>query len=154
MTASERADRERLLVVPRVAPPEPARDGEEPRYLLVRWADWPQPALLSIAPPAASDSLDDAVATLLHARLRVAVDGPVRVGTGRVPVRMAQPRFGLGGTTGWLRPAVVDVRGEPEPDALLGGYDSLTLAEALAALSTEVERTVLRDGAALFGAEQ
>jgi hypothetical protein len=137
---------ERFLVVARTS----GHEGDEARYLLVRWADWPQPALLSVAPPAANDSLDDAIATLLDARLRVSVDGPVRLGRERVPVRMPQPRFGLGGTTGWLRPAAVEVSGEPETDALLGGYDALTLAEALAALSTEVERSVLREGAALF----
>jgi hypothetical protein len=150
MPEPERPDHERLLVVPRCVPSEASADGEEPRYLLVRWADWPQPALLSIAPPAEHDSLDAAVATLLGARLRVSVDGPARVGAERVPVRMAQPRFGLAGTTGWLRPLAVQVSGEPEIDALLGGYDSLTLAEALAALSTEVERTVLRQAAGLF----
>jgi hypothetical protein len=141
-----RPSEERFLIVARTA----GHQAEEPRYLLVRWADWPQPALLSIAPPAANDSLEAAVATLLDARLRVSVHGAVRLGGDRVPVRMAQPRFGLGGTTGWLRPAAVEVSGEPETDALLGGYDTLTLTEALAALSTEVERTVLREGAALF----
>lgn len=141
---AERPEAERLLVISR----QVVVEGAEPRYLLVRWPDWPHPALLSIAPPGAEDDLDDAVASLLKARLRVS-SGAVRLGTTRVPVRMPQPRFGLV-STGWLRPAAVEVSGEPETDALLEGFEALTAAEALAALTTDVERAVFREGAALF----
>jgi hypothetical protein len=141
---AERPEAERLLVISRQA----AVAGAEPRYLLVRWPDWPHPALLSIAPPGAADDLDEAVASLLDARLHVS-SGPVRLGARRVPVRMPQPRFGLV-TTGWLRPAAVEVSGDPETDALLEGFDALTHEEALAALTTDVERAVFREGAALF----
>lgn len=145
MPEPQRPAPERLLIVSRQA----GRDGEEPRYLLVRWPDWPHPALLSIAPPEANDTLEDAVASLLGARLHVAAHGPVRLGSKRLPVRMPQPRYGAM-TTGWLRPAAVEVTGDPEADALLDGYEALTLEEALAALTTDVERAVFREGAALF----
>lgn len=137
---------ERLLVVPRAA----GFDGEEPRFFLVRWADWPQPALLSMAPPGPHDDLDEALATLLGARLRVSPQGPARLGTRRLPVRMKRPSYGSNGVTGWLRPVAVEVAGEPEVDALLDGCDACTLDQALAALSTDVERAVLREAAQLF----
>ncbi len=139
-----RPEAERLLVISRQAEVE----GTEPRYLLVRWPDWPHPALLSIARPGAEDDLDAAVASLLDARLRVS-SGAVRLSATRVPVRMPQPRFGRV-STGWLRPAAVEVSGQPQTDALLEGFESLTLEEALAALTTDVERAVFREGAALF----
>lgn len=129
---------ERLLIAPVLTGP----DGE-PRFVLVRWADWPTPALLSLAPPGPSDSLEDAVRDLLSARLQLTLTGTPRMAEVRVPVRMGSPRFGFTGT-GWLRAVVAPVAGEPVPDALLAGADVLTLDEALAALSTEVERTLLR----------
>lgn len=131
---------ERLLLVPVL----PAVDGGSPRFVLVRWADWPYPALLSLAPPASSDHLEDAVTDILSARLQLEVAGPPRLTDLRVPVRMGAARFGFTGT-GWLRAVVVPVRGEPQPDALLAGVDVLTFDEALTALSTEVERMLLRD---------
>ncbi len=136
---------ERLLLVPMLT----SADGE-PRVVLVRWADWPYPALLSLAPPGPSDRLEDAVADLLSARLQLEVTAPPRLTEQRVPVRMGAPRFGFSGT-GWLRAVVVPVRGEPQPDALLAGVDVLTLDEALAALTTEVERMLLRSAAAGSG---
>ncbi|MBX7111162.1 MAG: hypothetical protein K1X87_04860 [Dehalococcoidia bacterium] len=140
-------DVERLLIVARLA--SEGGGDEEPRYLFVRWPDWPHPALLSIEPPAATDTLEDAVGSLLRARLDVGVRGTVRVSSERVPVRMPLRRYGTSGT-GWLRAALVDVAGEPEPDALLEGFEALTLAEALAALPTDVERAVLRGAAELL----
>lgn len=138
---------ERLLIVARLA--SEAGDEEEPRYLFVRWPDWPHPALLSIDPPGSTDTLDDAVGTLLQARLAVTVQGAVRVASERVPVRMPLRRYGTAGT-GWLRGAAVEVAGEPQADALLEGFEALTLEEALAALPTDVERAVLRGASALL----
>ncbi len=138
-------DVERLLVVARLSE-EPG--GGEPRYLFVRWPDWPHPALLSIDPPAATDTLEDAVGGLLRARLQVTLTGPVRLTSTRVPVRMALRRYGASGT-GWLRGAVVEVAGVPEPDALLEGFEALTLDEAVVALPTDIERAVLREAAGL-----
>lgn len=136
---------ERILVVPRLV----ATGDAEPRYLFVRWADWPYPALLSVEPPRADDTIEDAVGSLLQARLHVALRGPVRLASMRLPVRMPMPRYGAVGV-GWLRPAAVEVEGDPAPDALLEGFELLTLDEALAALPTDVERAALREAAALF----
>ena len=141
--AAEDERAERLLVAPRLEVAGGAR------YLLVRWADWPHPALLSLAPPHPGDSLEEAVATLLHARLGLRCEGAPRAAGVRVPVRLAHPRFG-GHGLGWLRPVAVRVGGEPQPDALLEGVDALTLEQALQALPTEVERTILREAAKLF----
>ena len=144
MVAAEDHERpERLLVAARLD------DAEGARYLLVRWPDWPYPALLSLAAPGAHDSLEDAVTTLLLARLRVRCQGPPRQSAVRVPVRLAHPRFG-GQGLGWLRAVAVSVVGEPEPDALLEDVQALSLPEALEALPTDIERTVLREAASLF----
>jgi hypothetical protein len=135
---------ERLLVAARLAA---AGEGEEARYVFVRWEDWPHPAMLSLAPPGANEQLSEAVARVL-ARLNLRCAEP-RVASERVPVRMAHPRFG-GEGLGWLRPLAVTVEGEPEPDALLAGVELLSYDRALEELPTEVERTVLRAAAKLF----
>ncbi len=137
---------ERLLVVPVLD-----ADGSEPRFLLVRWADWPQPTMLSMPPPAAHDTLDEAVTALLVARLGLQPSGPARVSTHRVPVRMDAPRLGFTGT-GWLRAVVVPVVGEADEaqcDSLLEGAEAFSLEAGTAALSTEVERMLLRSAAEL-----
>ena len=134
---------ERLLIAARL------RAAGDDRYLLARWPDWPHPALLSLAAPRERDSLVDAVSTLLHARMRVRCEGEPLAGAQRVPVRMTHPRFG-GGGLGWLRAVAVTVSGEPQPDALLEGVEAFSLEQALEALPTEVERTLLRQGAELF----
>jgi hypothetical protein len=56
---------ERLLIAARL------QGAGDDRYLLVRWPDWPHPALLSLAAPRERDSLAAAVSTLLQARMRV-----------------------------------------------------------------------------------
>ena len=134
---------ERLLVAARLA----ATDGEDARYVFVRWEDWPHPAMLSLAPPGDNEQLSEAVARVL-ARLNLRCAEP-RVASKRVPVRMAHPRFG-GDGLGWLRPLAVTVEGEPEPDALLAGVELLSYDRALEELPTEVERTVLRAAEQLF----
>lgn len=134
---------ERLLVVPQL------NEGEETRYLLVRWPDWPHPALLSIAAPTSRDIIDEAVSDLIRARLRVDCNGTPRASSMRIPVRMAHPRFG-GDGLGWLRPVAVRISDAPEPDALLEGVHELELKEALDLLPTEVERTVLKEASRLF----
>jgi hypothetical protein len=134
---------ERLLVAARLA----ASEGEQARYVFVRWEDWPYPAMLSLAPPGSNETLSEAVASLLR-RLNLRTAEP-RVAEERVPVRMAHPRFG-GEGLGWLRPLAVTVEGEPEPDAMLAGVEMLPYEQALEALPTDVERTVLRAAATLF----
>jgi hypothetical protein len=144
LTAQEiaAATPERLLVVPVLRV-----DGES-RFVLARWPDWPHPTLLSLAPPAAHDTLDETVASVVWARLGLTAEGPARMAAPRIPVRMGSPRLGLN-TTGWLRGVLQPVSGEPEVDVLLEGFEVLPLHEALAALPTEVERTVLSAAAAL-----
>ena len=132
---------ERLLVAARLA------NGQGERYVFVRYDDWPHPAMLSLAPPGGGEQLSEAVARVL-ARLNLRAAEP-RTAAERVPVRMVHPRFG-GEGLGWLRPLAVVVEGEPEPDALLAGVETLPYEQALGALPTEVERTVLRAASALF----
>ena len=134
---------ERLLIAAR----QDRTDG--PRYLFVRWPDWPHPAMLSLAEPPRWDNVRDAVADLLAARLSVTCTEEPRRASTRVPVRMAHPRMG-GDGVGWLRPVVVTVEGEPAPDALLEGVEALTVEQAVEQLPTEVERIVLLQAAALF----
>ena len=145
---AERADPpderpERLLIVAR----QERADG--PRYLFARWPDWPHPAMLSLALPPRWDSVRDAVADLLAARLSVTCAEEPRRASTRVPVRMAHPRMG-GDGVGWLRPVAVTVEGDPAPDALLERVEALTVEQALEQLPTEVERIVLRQAEALF----
>lgn len=136
---------ERLLIAARLEQP-----GTEPRYLLARWPDWPHPSLLSVAAPRALDSLDALVADTLRARFSVECVTPPMAATTRRPARMPHPRFG-GDGLGWVRAVAVRVEGAPTSDALLAGVDALSLEDALAALSTDLERAVLREAAALLG---
>ncbi len=144
----ETADPERLSLVP-VLLDETGETDAEPRFVLVRWPDWPPPAMLSMVPPGAYYTLADAAASLLDGRLRLTVAGEPRIAARRIPVRMPAPRMGLNGT-GWLRAVLVPVSGTPEPDSLLDGFVLLTRSEALATLSTEVERMLLQDAADLL----
>ena len=147
---------ERLLVAARLqtgleagVETEPGAD-DAPRYVFVRWEDWPHPAMLSIALPGVSEDLPHAVQTLMgRLNLTVSANGALKTAEQRIPVRMAHPRFG-GSELGWLRPLAVSVTGEPQPDAMLEGVELLALDQALEALPTEVERTVLRAADALF----
>jgi hypothetical protein len=54
---------------------------------------------------------------------------------------------------GWLRAAAVRVTGAPEPDALLEAVLELTLEEALASLTSDIERELLARAARLLGDE-
>ncbi len=66
------------------------------------------------------------------------------------PARMAHPYTG-GPNVGLLRAVAVEVAGEPEPDALVEAVETLTPADAEAALPTDLERAIFRDGVALLG---
>jgi hypothetical protein len=137
-------DPERLIVVPRIE-----GDDGTPRYLFMRWSDWPPPAMLSVARPSEEAALGEAVASALQARMSVECVGEPCVSATRLPVRMPHPRMG-GDGPGWLRAVAVRVRGEPRPDALIDEVVALPLEEALEQLTTEVERQLVREGAALF----
>src|SRR5690606_2141921 len=111
---------ERYLLVVRHLEAGQAAADESARYLFARWPDWPHPAMLSLSPPHPDEGLRDAVASLLRARLGVALEGEPRLSDTRTPARMRHPRVGFEGL-GWLRAVSADVRGEPEPDGLLDG---------------------------------
>ncbi len=126
------------------------RPAEPPRYLLVRWRDWPPPALLSLNPPADLVGLEQAIAETLTHRIGVQLSGTPLFGQTRHPVRMRRGSQGSEGM-GWLRVAAVRAVGMPEPDVLLEAVLELDLDEALAALSSDVERAALVEAAGLLG---
>jgi hypothetical protein len=138
-----RPDPERLLLVPRL------ETAGGPRYLLVCWRDWPPPALLSLQPPAEPSALRAAVAETLEHRIGVRVVGEPAFSGDRRPARMQLPSRG-GEGMGWLRAAAVRVEGEPTPDSLLESVLALPLEDALAAVTSDVERELFRRAAALL----
>jgi hypothetical protein len=148
--ATPRPDPERLVIAARLE-----RPGEPPRYLLVRWRDWPPPALLSVEAPAAPNAGEAglaaraAVEETLAYRLGVRCI-ETRFATERLPARMRRGVRG-GEGLGWLRAAAVRVDGDPHPDALLDEVLALPPAEALAALTSDVERRVFAEAARLLG---
>lgn len=137
---------ERLLIAPVVRAPEGVR------YLLLRWPDWPHPALLPAPAPGPHQTLSDAVATAVRARLGIDCEGDPVASEVRVPARLPHPRTG-GHGPGFLRPVLATVSGDPVPDALLAGVETFSIDEALLALPTEIERTVLREAARLLDGE-
>lgn len=134
---------ERLLIAPII------RTAEGDRCLLLRWPDWPHPALLPAATPGPHETLNDAVATAVRARLGMDCEGGPVASEVRIPARLADPRTG-GQGPGFLRPVVAVVRGDPVPDALLEGVETLPIDEALRVLPTEIERAVLREALRLL----
>lgn len=140
-----RPDPQRMVLVARLE-----RPGEAARYLLVRWRDWPQPALLSLDPPADPEALQQAIAETLGHRIGMQVAGPALISDERQPVRMRRTSRG-GEGMGWLRVAAVRVEGTPEPDALLEGVLELSLPEALNTLASDIERQALAGAARLLG---
>lgn len=138
------SDPERLLVAPLLE-----RPGEEPRYLLLRWPDWPPPALLSVESRSSIDSPASAVVEAVAARMGVSCTEPPRFSDLRMPVRMRQPQRGRE-EVGWLRAVAVRVEGNPAADALIEAVVALPLDQALASLTTDVERTVLEAAARLL----
>lgn len=144
---------ERYLVVARYLDSDAASgaaDGvAEPRYLFARWADWPFPAMLALAPPALDETLADALARVLWARFAARTVDTPRAGAERTPARMPHPHTGVDGM-GWLRAVAVTVEGELAPDALLDGFALLTAQEARGALPSDVERLVFASGLTLF----
>ncbi len=87
---------------------------------------------------------------ILWHRIGVAAVGPLALTPQRQPVRMSKKSRG-GEGLGWLRAALVPVEGDPQPDPLLDEVVALTLDEALRALTSDVERLLLRRAAALAG---
>ncbi len=135
------ADPERILLV--------VRRAEDGTVLLARWPEAPRPMLLSLDAPHPDEGFAVGIARLLDARLAVSAGEP-RLHAERLPVRMRHPVKG-GETTGFLRVAAVEVRGDPQADGALGGFDALPAAAAHDALSTDLERRALALGLALLG---
>ena len=137
---------ERLLLVPLLSSAPAAagesRAAEGERCLLVRLAGAERASLLAMDGPGVGETLAEAVASVLHARLGLRALTEPRVAAGRVPARLPQPRRGASGP-GWLRAVVVRVEGEPAPGPLLDEVLALPFDEAARALPTDAERRVL-----------
>ncbi|MDA1010386.1 MAG: hypothetical protein DWG80_04045 [Chloroflexi bacterium] len=130
-----------LLVVRRI---------EDGSYLLARRPESPVLSMLSTAPPHRDEGFEAGIASLLWARLGLGVAGrPVRSEHAH-PARMGHPYTG-GPSMGLLRAVAVEVTGEPAPDALVESLEMLDDEEAWAALTTDLERAVFRDGVELLG---
>ncbi|MSP21422.1 MAG: hypothetical protein EXR66_00085 [Dehalococcoidia bacterium] len=142
---TRRPEPERFIIAARLE-----AGGEPSKYLLVRWRDWPPPALLSVEAPAHSEAAAAAVEETIAYRLGVRCIAGALLGETRTPARMRQGARG-GDGMGWLRAAAVRVEGEPVPDALLEEVLALTIDEALAALTSDVERQVFLEAAGLLG---
>lgn len=141
-------------------PPDPAapperlllviRRREDGSFLLVRREAGAPLTMLSTTPPARGEGLVAGIASLVRTHLAVSLQGAPTPAEEQRPARMEQPYRG-GPGLGLLRAVAVEVTGEPVTDALYDSCEALSSAEAEAALSTDLERLVFRDGVALFG---
>lgn len=142
-----RLEPERLIIAARL------EAGVEPgRYLLVRWRDWPPPALLSVEAGETPEACQAAIEETLAYRLGVRCLERPLVGEALTPARMRLGSRG-GEGLGWLRAAAVRIEGDPRPDALLEEVLLLPAGEALAALQSDVERAVFAEALRLLGDE-
>lgn len=136
------------------APPEwlllAVRSVEDGRYLLLRRAGSPVLTMLSTRPPHRAEGFTAAIASLVRTHLNLAVRGTPLASTERRPVHTLHPYTG-GGRTGYLRAVAVEAAGDAKADALFQGLEALPLADAVSALSTDLERLILQDGAKLLG---
>jgi hypothetical protein len=126
------------------------RRVEDGGYLLIHHDDQSPPVMLSTAPPHRDEGFDAGIASLVHARLGVRVARKLQSASEIHPVRMLHPYTG-GGRPGHLRAVAVEVTGEVVPDALVASVESLDADEAWAALATDLERAIFRDGVDLLG---
>jgi hypothetical protein len=140
-----RPEPERLIIAARLE-----RAGEPGRYLLVRWRDWPPPALLSVDAPSTLEACQAAIEETLAYRLGVRCLERPLLSEVRSPGRMRRGNRG-GEGLGWLRATAVRVEGDPQPDALLEEVLALPATEALAALESDVERRLFLEAARLLG---
>lgn len=145
LDGTARPEPERFIIAARL---EAA--GERHKYLLVRWRDWPPPALLSVEVPPTPGVSAAVVEETIAYRLGVRCLEGALLGEARTPARMRQGNRG-GEGMGWLRAAAVRVEGEPAPDALLEEVLALSFDDALSALTSDVERHVFLEAARLLG---
>jgi len=136
------APRERLMIV--------ARAVEDGRYLLVRRQRASALGLLSTDPPRRTEGLRNAVGSIVGTHLGVTLRGEPLRSEKRHPVHTLHPYTG-GQSTSYLRVIAVEVAGEPKADPLFAGMEALPLADARLALSTDLERALIADGATLLG---
>lgn len=123
---------------------------EDGSYLLIRRPGSPVLSMLSTAPPHRDEGLEAGIESILWSRLGLRVAGrPERAERGH-PARMPHPYTG-GPSMGLLRALAVQVSGEPSADALVESFELLDDEEAWAALATDLERAVFRDGVDLLG---
>ena len=122
------------------------RRREDGTFLLVRRPEAPAPTLLSTAPPHPDEGL---LVSVLRTHLRVQLVSEPYLSPRRRPARMAHPYTG-GPAVGVLRAVAVDVTGTPEVDALFESFEALSAEDAEAALATDLERAIFRDGVALL----
>jgi len=126
-----------------------ARRREDGTFLLVRRPEAPAPTMLSTAPPHPDEGLLAGLVSVLKTHLRVQLVSEPYVSPRRRPARMAHPYTG-GPAVGILRAVGVEVTGVPEVDALFEAFEALPQAEVEAALATDLERAIFRDGVALL----
>lgn len=136
------APRERLAIVVRVV--------EDGRYLVVRREGARALSLLATDQPFRGEGVPAAVSSIVRTHLGMTTRGEVRTADNRHPVHRLHPYTG-GQATGYLRAVAVEAAGEPKSDALYAGAEALPLADAVAALPTDLDRALLLDGARLLG---
>ncbi|MCK9487768.1 MAG: hypothetical protein M0R73_13935 [Dehalococcoidia bacterium] len=127
-----------------------ARSVEDGQYLLLRRAGHRALSLLSTRPPHRTEGFAVGITSLLRTHLAVTMRDQPRVSPERRPVHALHPYTG-GQGTGYLRAVAVEVAGEPRTDALYQGVVALPLTDAADAVSTDLERLILLDGAKLLG---
>ncbi len=123
--------------------------SEDGRYLLVRRPGNRVLTMLSTAPPHRTEGFAAGISSLVRTHLGVALRGTPRVASVRRPVHTLHPYTG-GQGAGYLRALAVEVAGDPKTDALFDGMQALRLEDAVDALSTDLERLLLQDGARLL----
>ncbi len=136
-----------------LAPPEwyllVIRRREDGTFILVRRPDAPDATMLSTAPPHRDEGLLAGLVSVLRTHLRVQLVSEPYVSPRRRPARMGHPYTG-GPSVGVLRAVALEVTGAPEVDALFESFEALSATEAEAALATDLERAIFRDGVALL----
>jgi len=136
-----------------LAPPEwyllVVRRREDGTFILLRRPEAHASTMLSTAPPHPGEGLLAGLVAVLRTHLRVQLVSEPYVSPRRRPARMGHPYTG-GPSVGVLRAVALEVTGTPEVDALFASFEALPAAEADAALATDLERAIFRDGVALL----
>lgn len=136
-----------------LAPPEwlllVLRRREDGTFVLVRRPEAGAPTLLSTWPPHPDEGLEAGIASVIRTHLGLTVEGAPRLASSAHPARMGHPFTG-GPSMGLLRAVALEVSGTPDVSPLYESSEYLPTGEAAAALATDLERAIFRDGAALL----